>query len=99
MAIAGAILVVYAPHSWLCPVASPTNTVNLVAMSSQSSKMVVVRNGGRDVEIWDANGDHPDQQFAVVGYTGGISSIALSPDEKIALTGSYDGSATLWDTQ
>ena len=39
----------------------------------------------------------PPVSRVLLGHTGLISSIALTPDDKWALTGSYDTTACLWD--
>ncbi|KAG8759069.1 hypothetical protein FRC11_002611 [Ceratobasidium sp. 423] len=50
------------------------------------------------VQIWDAKTGSA-AGGALVGHTGGVYSIAFSPDGARMLTGSRDNTVRLWDTQ
>lgn len=60
---------------------------------SQSGQTVLIGVHDNAVMAWQANGDHA--QF-VMRHDAPVTSIAVSPDDTMALTGSYDKTARLW---
>ncbi|TWT29590.1 Serine/threonine-protein kinase PknD [Posidoniimonas corsicana] len=52
--------------------------------------------GGNDAQLWDARQPQPVVSFSP---HGAVSSASLSPDGRLAATGSWDNSVKLWDTQ
>ena len=52
--------------------------------------------GGNDAQLWDARAQQPIVSFSP---HGAVSSAALSPDGRLAATGSWDNSIKLWDAQ
>src|SRR5262249_51515679 len=62
--------------------------------------VVLVLAGG--LAVWLATRDHkPDPEEARIfrGHEGPVRAVALSPDGRLALSGSSDGSARLWDVE
>ncbi len=50
--------------------------------------------GGNDAELWDAQSRRPVVRFSP---HGAVASAALSPDDSLVVTGSWDHSAKIWD--
>ncbi len=50
--------------------------------------------GGNDAELWDARSQRPVVRFSP---HGAVASAALSPDDSLVVSGSWDHSAKIWD--
>ena len=48
-----------------------------------------------NAELWDVEGRRDAKRF--VGHTASVWSVALSADEKFAISGSMDGTARVWN--
>ena len=70
----------------------PANHVLAVAISSNGH---FVLTGGGDLVLWDSTCGKKIKRFE--GHKGSILSVAFSPDENSALSGSADGTIRLWD--
>ena len=76
---------------------------------SSDGRKLLAANGGASAWLWDIDTGKEVQQFVVKagvrlpsseGYTrDAISSVALSPDGKRALTGDWNGTARFWDVE
>jgi len=93
--LSGVILVVFVPNSWQC---APT-PVNNVAWNPTTGKILVEYEAGQHVELWDPAGEQPERTYLFAAHTGAVRAVAYSPDARIALTGSADSTAILWDVQ
>lgn len=77
----------FSPHG----LALSGNGKHLAAISSS----VPLSSGNKQAALWDLAGK---RRMTFEGHTQGITALALSGDGKMLLSGSYDGSALLWDT-
>ena len=76
-------------------------TANLTATSRTAVGLLKDRLvlGSRDgpLKVWDFGGSAPVALMDLQGHTGYIRSIDASDSSNVALSGSYDHSARLWD--
>jgi len=64
-------------------------------MITASSRTEARSDGDYTLRLWDVATGKEIRSFA--GHTGGVSSIAFSPDGSFALSGSWDDTLRLWD--
>src|SRR5262249_28247422 len=86
-------LIVIVPYGPQCSTAPVTN----VAYAPDGKELLVSRNGGDEIEIWDGQGHDLLHTLMLRGHGDRVASVAFSPDGKTVLTGSYDDTAKLWD--
>ena len=58
---------------------------------------LVLGSEGGPIKFWDIGGSIPVAMMDLQGHTGYIRSIDASDSSNVALSGSYDHSARLWD--
>jgi WD40 repeat protein len=86
----GRLLREWAPHD---------KTRVFVAAFSQDGRRAVTASGprtGPEMRLWDLSTGRMLTHFDE-GHLGGITSVAFSPDDKLALSGSLDHTIRLWD--
>ncbi|ETO22958.1 hypothetical protein RFI_14228 [Reticulomyxa filosa] len=72
--------------------------VSCVQFSPNAEERVVV-SCGRDkiVKVWDLKDDRSPLKHTLVGHTGCVNSVTVSPDGSLCASGGKDGVAMLWD--
>ncbi|MBA2307392.1 hypothetical protein H0W26_04635, partial [Candidatus Dependentiae bacterium] len=70
--------------------------VTSAVMSDQSETLLLSLQGSSKAHIYDLTTNK--ELFVFEGHTGEVTSVALSTDEEMVITGSSDGTARLWST-
>ncbi len=74
----------------------PMNKNIVIAISHNSRQVIKVSPGSSTAELW---GIQEAQKLKTFEEQGHIRTVAFSPDDTIVLTGSFDGTARLWNTE
>ncbi len=72
-------------------------TISDVCFSYNGQTIATASSVDATAIIWNSNTG--ERLKTLSGHTGGISSIAFSPDGKTLASGSYDGTILLWDVE
>jgi WD40 repeat protein len=90
----GLSLWVVAPHSRYCG----SSNEGLVSVAfSADGQHIWISNSIGELEQWEVDGSQPIRTYHLPVFINNVSSVAISPDEQIALTGTYGPLAMLWD--
>ena len=71
--------------------------VTSVALSCHS--IALIGSEDKTAYLWDINPDNPNSLQILKGHTSRVTSVAFSPNGETALTGSWDGTARLWNVK
>lgn len=69
----------------------------VMKMFFTSDNRRLITSGMGAIRIWNTESENPQSGTVLLGHNAPVSAVAITPDLRWAVTGSYDNTARLWD--
>src|ERR1041384_1412692 len=98
--LSGLFLAIYAPNSWYCGRTNDSIAIynprsSTILLASRSNVFTDIES----IEVWRPAEQQPDTYAEISVRNYPVTSVAWSPDGQTFLTGNFDWTARLWDSQ
>ena len=85
-------------YTWDAADGGHTDWVSCVRFSPTTTQPVIVSGGwDKQIKVWDLTLSKVMRQHNLVGHTGYINAVTVSPDGSLCASGGKDATAMLWD--
>lgn len=85
-------------YTWDAEDGGHTDWVSCVRFSPTTTQPVIVSGGwDKQIKVWDLTLSKVMRQHNLVGHTGNINAVTVSPDGSLCASGGKDATAMLWD--